>query len=204
MNHINLFKYKNCGRCETTKKYECFSKNKNTRDKLNVWCKSCMSDYYGENRTIIKNRTQKWRESNPDAHVEYKKIWQKTEIGKTSHNNSNKKYKTTPKGRATNKSSKFRRRLKGEVTSSVILGIMEKYNNICVYCSNVATTIDHFVPLNKGGTHEEDNLVTACGSCNFSKGAKDPIEWMKLKKLDLSKIELKNAFAFYDRFYEIR
>lgn len=32
--------------------------------------------------------------------------------------------------------------------------------------------IDHVVPLNRGGTSKESNLVMACHSCNRSKGSK--------------------------------
>ena len=33
-------------------------------------------------------------------------------------------------------------------------------------------TIDHLIPISKGGTDDLDNLLTMCGRCNFSKGAK--------------------------------
>jgi len=31
-------------------------------------------------------------------------------------------------------------------------------------------TVDHFIPIGKGGTSEEKNLVTCCGYCNAIKG----------------------------------
>lgn len=36
--------------------------------------------------------------------------------------------------------------------------------------------VDHRIPLSRGGSHTEDNLVLACASCNRSKGAKMPWE----------------------------
>ena len=33
-------------------------------------------------------------------------------------------------------------------------------------------TVDHLIPISKGGTDDLDNLLTMCGRCNFSKGAK--------------------------------
>lgn len=49
----------------------------------------------------------------------------------------------------------------------------------CTYCGNIENlSIDHIIPLASRGAHCEDNLVTACRSCNSSKGAKSLIAWM--------------------------
>lgn len=46
----------------------------------------------------------------------------------------------------------------------------------CVYCGagaeqrDVALTIDHVVPVTRGGTNHARNLVTCCKECNDSKG----------------------------------
>lgn len=50
----------------------------------------------------------------------------------------------------------------------------------CVYCgrSDVPMTVDHVVPLSKGGKHERENVVAACKSCNSRKGPR-PAEYMK-------------------------
>lgn len=34
-------------------------------------------------------------------------------------------------------------------------------------------TIDHVIPTSKGGTHDIDNLVLACNTCNARKGNRD-------------------------------
>jgi 5-methylcytosine-specific restriction endonuclease McrA len=48
----------------------------------------------------------------------------------------------------------------------------------CFYCaSRPATTLDHVIPLNRGGTNYEGNLVPACRSCNSSKRDWLLIEW---------------------------
>ena len=47
----------------------------------------------------------------------------------------------------------------------------------CVYCGHDGSnfegwrflTLDHFVPLSRGGSLEADNLVTACVACNNQK-----------------------------------
>lgn len=47
----------------------------------------------------------------------------------------------------------------------------------CKYCGARATSIDHVVPVSKGGTNDPFNLVPACRSCNSSKGDKQLSEW---------------------------
>lgn len=51
----------------------------------------------------------------------------------------------------------------------------------CAYCGGRAGTVDHVLPLNRGGRHSEGNLVPACRSCNSSKGDKLLIEWKAWK-----------------------
>lgn len=52
-------------------------------------------------------------------------------------------------------------------------------NYECQYCgSREKLTLDHIIPLAKGGKHSEDNLCVACGSCNCSKATKDVILWL--------------------------
>ncbi|MCR5980488.1 HNH endonuclease [Gordonia jinghuaiqii] len=39
----------------------------------------------------------------------------------------------------------------------------------CGYCGTRATTIDHIVPRSRGGTHDWQNCVACCASCNHRK-----------------------------------
>jgi 5-methylcytosine-specific restriction endonuclease McrA len=49
-------------------------------------------------------------------------------------------------------------------------------HHTCQYCrkqfAEKKLTIDHVVPLSKGGAHEWTNVVTACSACNNKKGDK--------------------------------
>ncbi len=51
----------------------------------------------------------------------------------------------------------------------------------CVYCgvilSSKMITIDHIIPIARGGKHEPENLAVACKPCNSSKGKKLLQEW---------------------------
>lgn len=47
----------------------------------------------------------------------------------------------------------------------------EKFGCTCPYCGQPADSIDHVVPLAKGGTHTFSNLELICGTCNKAKNA---------------------------------
>tara|TARA_B100001123_G_scaffold410829_1_gene506392 strand:+ start:609 stop:1241 length:633 start_codon:yes stop_codon:yes gene_type:complete len=52
--------------------------------------------------------------------------------------------------------------------------------HLCLYCGNQfpeqLLTRDHLVPLSRGGKDTWKNVVTACKSCNHTKGARTPEE----------------------------
>jgi len=51
----------------------------------------------------------------------------------------------------------------------------------CYYCGSVIAhqqlTMDHLVPLARGGRSTKDNLVPSCKSCNNKKKNLLPVEW---------------------------
>lgn len=47
----------------------------------------------------------------------------------------------------------------------------------CCSLTKLNFTVDHVIPLMRGGFHKPDNLVAACKSCNCSKGDKLVEEW---------------------------
>lgn len=52
---------------------------------------------------------------------------------------------------------------------------LETFGNKCVYCESRDTpTIDHWIPLARGGRHHIGNIVPACKSCNYKKKDKLP------------------------------
>lgn len=51
----------------------------------------------------------------------------------------------------------------------------------CYYCQAVVgfsgLTMDHLVPLGRGGRSTRDNLVPSCKECNNKKKSMLPVEW---------------------------
>lgn len=68
-----------------------------------------------------------------------------------------------------------------QITKEEWILIMESCEWKCFYCNidlnSENRSIDHWVPLSRGGDHDIHNLVAACKSCNGSKHDKLYCEW---------------------------
>ena len=74
-----------------------------------------------------------------------------------------------------NKRYELERDAPGSFTFDEWYALCQKYEFRCLRCGeqNVKLTVDHVVPLSKGGSHWISNLQPLCGPCNSSKGVKD-------------------------------
>lgn len=87
-------------------------------------------------------------------------------------------------------------------------------NHQCQYCgkkvSEKKLTIDHVIPISKGGRHEWDNVVAACSKCNNRKGNKlaDQADmallkrpqrpsWLPIREFDFSSGGLPSSWQVY-------
>jgi 5-methylcytosine-specific restriction enzyme A len=54
-------------------------------------------------------------------------------------------------------------------------------DGVCYYCRRrvgaAALTMDHLVPLARGGRSIRGNVVPACAACNAQKKTRLPVEW---------------------------
>jgi len=58
--------------------------------------------------------------------------------------------------------------------------IFDRDDHRCQYCgSRKSLTIDHIIPVSRGGENTWTNLVTCCWKCNNEKGNQTPEEWGK-------------------------
>ena len=62
--------------------------------------------------------------------------------------------------------------------SVVAPSIYQEYGYCCFYCGSLdKLTIDHKLPISRGGDNDFNNLVPACRSCNSRKHNKTIEEW---------------------------
>ena len=89
------------------------------------------------------------------------------------------RYLNSAKGKSYSAAARARRRTKfkviliSDLTNAQWDMICQEHGHLCHYCrQSKILTMDHVVPLSKGGNHTASNIVPACRSCNSSKGAK--------------------------------
>ena len=58
-----------------------------------------------------------------------------------------------------------------------LLDRWRRQGRACIYCDCPATTVDHVIPLVRGGTNFEGNLAPCCKRCNSSKSGWMVVEW---------------------------
>lgn len=178
--------YKRCSKCKVLKSVLEFSSHAGHKDGLCSWCKDCVikeaepkrdeknkryREIYKENAEEERERLKKYREDNREWYVNWSRLWRKNNKTKT-------------------KIYKHRRRVletsaQGCYTEEDIEKKRKEQNGFCWWCGNpfdetqnrLMETIDHVIPLARGGTNEPSNIVLAHKSCNSSKGTKMPWEW---------------------------
>jgi 5-methylcytosine-specific restriction endonuclease McrA len=180
--------YKTCARCGQIKSLDNFPRASRAKDGLNWSCRECVNLInrlsYQKNKVQISarrktNATQKaknlvisnqWIKDNPER---AKKLW-----SDWAKNNPD-------RGRI--KNAARRSRVKNAITYTVIGKDMRTLlRGPCFYCqAKGSMSLDHVVPLSRGGTHGIGNLVAACKSCNSSKRDRFITEWQKSQRLDL-------------------
>jgi len=77
------------------------------------------------------------------------------------------------------------RLLKGLTSGTMALGSLVEDDRLklvlprtCCYCGfGGGLTLDHLLPVSRGGSESGDNVVWACRGCNSSKGARDVLSW---------------------------
>lgn len=131
------------------------------------WCKT--------NREKANTRQTKWNKANPEKVKACEAKWQKANSQKNAvyHNKRRAlKYANTP--------------ISELLTSTEWLASLADAHGHCHYCDKEAKlTLDHVIPLSKGGKHSKDNVVPACQHCNSSKGNKTVEAWNKSTRAQL-------------------
>lgn len=129
---------------------------------------------------------KRYLENNPEAREKKRErdlLYRSEGRYKKSELRASAKYRKTEKGKFQHRKRKYMSRVLGKIDADYLAELLS--GNICYYCGCKITgnkTIDHKMPIIKGGTNDNDNLVLACVHCNTQKGSKteeEYREWLK-------------------------
>lgn len=157
---------KHCNKCLITKSNSDFYKDGSKKDGLATVCKVCKNaankSWQEANKESVSAVKEKYRINNRHKTRAAVSRWQKNNPEKVSDSNH-----------------KRRIRLLNSKSYKLSKSDMKRlYGSSCAYCgASEDITLDHVIPLKRGGTHGIGNIVAACRTCNSSKGAKLLVEW---------------------------
>ena len=129
-----------------------------------------MRDYYAQNSELLKLRA-----------AENRRLTGRSELSTRARKTYAKRLQHY---RETKRISRIKRRAR--VAGNGAFDVTEReierlLRTPCVYCGTTATprTIDHIIPIARGGRHSIGNLASACESCNKSKRDSLPVAFRR-------------------------
>lgn len=128
-------------------------------------------EYYESNKEHIKELSQKWYAANKDRKSESRQQWLSQNID--SYREYQKQWRKDNPDKVRTYEHRHDKRQKdngGCFTSDEWLALCERYDNRCVCCKqHKPLTVDHVIPVVKGGTSDISNIQPLCKSCNSKK-----------------------------------
>lgn len=172
---------KTCSTCKTQKPYTDFRADVRYSDGYMGQCNTCRnakkSEYHLNNKEKIKATKAVWRANNKEKLVSYRIKYHAKYPDKITATRRN----WESKNREAIRNIKATRRSRLEANAVYVISRKELHklhNSACIYCGSFdRISMDHVVPIYRGGSHGIGNLVSACLACNSSKKDRTIMEW---------------------------
>lgn len=173
-----------CSKCSLRQPLDCFQVDKNASKGRRSHCASCRSE-------IMKL----WYAENQPRQVERARSRFQRDIEKIRENDMARYLRHRRKRieSASEYSSIRRARLVGATVDSgiTVRRLRARDGDLCVYCKCVMrfepgtqhkkhadrASIEHIIPISRGGVHSWENVTLCCLSCNVRKNSKTVEEW---------------------------
>lgn len=135
--------------------------NRKNAPKYKEKMKETVRNWYLNNRERVKETSAKWREANRD--LLRKRARERYHANHDQYLAKNRRRRDLVRG------AKI-----CDFTGAQWTFVKEAYSHRCAYCGNHSErlTIDHVIPISKGGDHTLSNIVPACRKCNYAKSNK--------------------------------
>jgi len=137
-------------------------------------------NYYAANREKMLELTRLWRINNREAVNAKAREWNMA--NRERYNANMKAWRANNKDKVAqaNRNTKALRR-KAErcvVTAKDWSRLIDRHRGCCAYCGvKEKLTVEHVVPISRGGRHSIGNLLPVCMTCNVTKNSRLLIEW---------------------------
>lgn len=194
---------KQCSRCGQIKSLSEFYRRALSADGRSASCSACQKRYREQNREKVRESSRRYRErkrggpprprpsrggvqesrrryreQNPDKVRESRKRWRDQNRDKLRE--ANRRWREANPDVRRMSSQRRQARKRGAITFDVTAKDLRRLRSgRCIACGETAGTIDHLIPLSRGGSHGVGNLAAMCGSCNSRKSARTIAEWRK-------------------------
>jgi 5-methylcytosine-specific restriction endonuclease McrA len=184
--YLNRGKYMSCCQeCVAIRRKEYYIKNKSEiAIKRAIYQAAHRKEQYAHTKAWRKRNVDKMREANrrqyannPQHRQSVKNAWREANVDKIKA--FQKKYRLNHLPKMAEKQHKRRAKMR----SNGVYQISEKeliklYSFPCIACGTTdRVTIDHIIPIARGGTHSIGNLQSLCLKCNSSKNHRTMSEW---------------------------
>lgn len=114
---------------------------------------------YKANPELQKERTRLWRENNPEKDKERTRRYRENHPNMLVMAAQNRRARTIGNG--------------GTYTQAEWEALCKQYDYLCLCCKEQnPLTVDHVIPISKGGSNSIDNLQPLCRGCNSRKGTR--------------------------------
>ena len=132
------------------------------------------------NREKSVAQARKWNVENRERYNANMKSWRERNKEKVAEQNRKQREKN-PEARKVNDHKRRALKLENgvfEMSKRDWNRLVARYDYCCAYCrEHKDLTMDHVIPLSRGGRHSIGNIVPACRSCNSKKHSKFIVEW---------------------------
>lgn len=176
--------------CKRQYKADAERKAKNAR-KMAVWqpreCQGCGQPIPSTRRADAKNCSRACIEKRRSANGERVGYYR---AQREVINARQRAYRRQNPARTRTYKDQRRRNAVGSISEKDWASVLRQYRGCCAYCqTDGPMTMDHVIPLSRGGRHTVGNVVPACGSCNSSKFNRLLVEWRQFRQRRLRALE---------------
>jgi 5-methylcytosine-specific restriction endonuclease McrA len=126
--------------------------------------------YYHRNRPAMRDQSRRWFSVNADRARKLNREWLAANPGKREEFRHRRRARVRNAG--------------GEFTAAQISEMRQRQCGRCAHCRrDRPLTVDHIIPLARGGSNHIHNIQLLCRSCNSRKKDRDPLEFARSEGL---------------------